>query len=353
MKNMNLIIIAFIAGIVLVTSCQKDNINVTLTTSGKLHVTISDSTGKKYEGVLVHLYVTVTSSSNEIDTKRTDKNGSIDFGTLAPDKYFVVTDKIKNGNKKYKIERAIQVNSGELKEVILNPFEFVGTLKMNVSLYSSSSSTIHLSNLKVALVDYDDYYPPTVTNRQKVISSAVDIKNVDNNGMAKFENIPSFIRYMVYGYINNTDTMGGWSRNSYITVTKDEISSASVYFDVSDLEIQKAIASVTFEYYSYSTYSYEPVVSAQVALIKYSDYNDNHLNNATRSTILSYAVKNEVTNSSGVVNFTDIPANVIYYMYIYYSSSTNNYIWMSSIDPNVGPNSFGFTVSGSSLGLTK
>jgi len=358
MKNIKFsFFVAVISVVAFLSSCQKDSITVSLKTSGTLSVQLADTAGNKFQKVKVHLYSYIVSDgmqityAGEIDSKLSDSNGSVSFGILEAGNYYVVTDTIKNGKKKYLIAKAVQVISADTKNLIINPFDYVGTIKLHIYIETNGAiDTINRKNLKVALVNYNDYN--SLDNRQKVINKAVDIKSSDANGNVEFDKIPSDIDYMAYVYINNTDTMGGWASGSFM-VSKDDIYSGEADIYLTNLFIIKANVTLSIQYYSFSSGYDKPVTAANVVLIKYVDYNNYSLNYASQSTILSHKVVSGTTNTNGMVLFTNVPANIEYYAYVYYSIS--NYTWITSYMypyPNY-TNSYNFYITGSDLGLTK
>jgi hypothetical protein len=355
MKKINLIIIT--ALIMFLSACQKDKITVTLNTSGSLTVQIADNTGNKFQNIKVHLYTYISSNgsqvlySGELDSKSTDANGNVNFGTLEAGSYYLVTDTVKNGNKKYLIAKAVQVISGNAKSLVLNPLEYIGTIRLHVNIYTSGTDTLDRTTLKVALVNYKDYV--SKDNRQKVINKAVDIESCDANGYVEFKNVPSNIQYYAYVYINNNDTIGAWSGGSFM-VSKDDIYSDYFSVNLSSLIVIKTSVNLTIEYNSYVyPYGYQLVQSVNVVLINYDDYYTYSLSYASQTTILSHAIVSGITNSSGVVTFANVPANFTYYVYVYFNSTYHT--WASSnIYPYSGSSNY-YTrdVYGSDLGLSK
>lgn len=344
-----------IAMIAIFSACKKDNITVTLKTAGELNVQLADSTGTKFENVKVHLYTSIYSSSSsgslsysgELDTKRTDANGNVNFGTLAEGMYYVVTDTIKKGNKKYLISKTLQIVSGDSKNLVLNPFEYVGNIKLGLQIYTNGSAdTLDRTKIKVALVNALDY--SSKLNRSQVINKALVVKSFDATGKVEFNNVPANIRYYPYVYVDNADTVGAWSSNNSIMTSKDNTYSGMVYVYLTDLIIPKANLSLTLQYYNSG---YNPVASANVALIKYSDYINYSLNYANVNTILSHAVKTGTTNASGTVIFTDIPASVDFYAYVYYSASLYTWVTYSMYAYTNSSNDYTRSVTGSDLGL--
>ncbi len=350
MKKFNLFI--FIAVIILFSACQKDNITVTLRTAGSLNAQIIDSTGKAFPKVKIHLCTSYYSSTsyNELDSKITDNNGNVGFGTIESGTYYLITDTIKNGYKKYLIIKEIQVISGDSKSVILNPMEYVGNINLQVSISTSGVDTIKRTTLKVVLVNYNDYVRKD--NRKKVISKAVAIESCDVSGNVEFTNVPANMEYIAYVYINNTDSVGAWSSNNYI-VSKGGTYSGYASVNLSDLIIIRTSVNLTIEYYSYLTYTYNPVQTANVILVNYYDYSNYSLGYASQNTIKTYSVVSGITNGSGVVTFTGVPANNEYYVYVYYNSTYCN--WSTSdVYPNPSSaNNQTIYVAGSNLGLSK
>ncbi len=343
------------------TSCQKDEITVNLKQSGSLNVLVADSSGNKFNKVKVSIYSyeLIISSSNsslsgaELDEKRTDNNGNISFGELSAGDYVLLADTVKIGAKKYYIVKPVQIISGSTKNIILNPMEYVGTVKINISLITSGiiSNIPSLSTLKVALVNYSDYNASF--NRQKVISRAVDIQNCDVNGNVVFNNLPSDIPYLAYVYINNTDTIGAWCSNySEIFFDKDGTYSANYQINLGNIFTIKATAYLNFTYYSNSSNSYVPVKNANVLLVNYNDYYNYSLSYSSLSTILNYKVATGITDNSGNITLSNIPEFLEYYVLIYYNDNYKTWVGYYYTDNNGSYYNFS-NISGSSLGLTK
>jgi hypothetical protein len=351
-------LILFCGIVAFFSACQKDNITVTLKTAGSLSAQIIDSSGTTYPKLKVHLLSGVVLSSGsslsaaEIDEQTTDNNGNVSFGTLEAGTYYIYTDTIKTGNKYYLIGKSFQVISGDSKSLKLNPFEYIGTVKLQVEINANGGvDTINLTTLKVALIKYSDY--KYNANRQYVISKAIAIKSPNINGNVEFDNVPANIEYIPYVYINNTDTIGGWSTNGGLSFSKGDIYSGYAYVNLSSLIIQKGNISITYTYYSYTTYTNIPVKSANVVLINYNDYYNYNLSNATQSTILSHKVGNVViTNTSGLASFINIPTSNDYYTYIY---NTYGGTWVTSyVYSNANTtNNYQMQITGSYLGLSK
>ncbi len=342
------------------SACQKDNITVTLKTAGSLSVQIIDSSGTTYPKLKVHLLsgVVLSSSSStsvaEIDEQTTDSKGNVSFGTLEAGTYYIYTDTIKIGNKYYLIGKSFQVISGDSKSLKLNPFEYIGTVKLQVEINTNGGiDTLDLTTLKVALIKYSDYLHLYNANRQHVISKALAIKSPDINGNVEFDNVPANIEYIPYVYINNNDTIGGWSTYGGLSFSKGDIYSSYCYVNLSALIIFKGNINITYTYYSYSTYTTIPVKSANVVLINYNDYNNYNLYSASQSVILSHKVGNVViTNTSGIAAFVNVPVGYDYYQYIYNSKGGT---WVTSYVYSIAntTNPYQMQITGSNLGLSK
>jgi hypothetical protein len=355
----NLILLLTFLSIVFTTSCQKDQITVNLKQSGSISVQIADSTGKKYSKIKVSLYSTtiISSSSSSysssllIDRQSTDDNGHINFGELNAGTYTLASDTVKIGNKKYLMMKPFQVISGSSKNVVLNPMEYVGTIKLSLTIYSSSLYDIipALSSIKVALINYRDYN--SSLSRQKVIQRAVAIQNSDASGNVIFNNIPSNFNYYAYAYINNTDTIGSWY-NSTFYVDKDGTYSTNWQIYASSLSNIKGTGLLNFKYYSNTTGNTN-IKNANVLFVKSSDYSNYNLYNQSLSYINTYKVASGVTDNNGNVTIANLNLNYSYYVLIYYSDTYKT--WAGSYYLNVpNPTSYSnYSVTGSYLGLSK
>jgi hypothetical protein len=357
MRNFKLF--ALFCLIVSISSCQKDQITVNLKQSGNLNVQIADSTGKNYSKIKVGVYsyaLISNSSTNylsgaEIDKKTTDNNGNINFGEFSEGNYILIADTIKIGTKKYYMVKPVQIISGSTKSIKLNPTEYVGTIKINISLNTNgaTSNVPLLNTLKVALVNYSDY--SSSLNRPKVINRAVDIQKCDLNGNAVFNNIPSYIPYNAYVYIDNTDTIGAWcSSYSELIVDKDGTLTRNYQIDLGSIYIIRGTANINFNYYSYNSGQDRPVQNANVLFVKYIDYYNYNLSYSSLSTILNYKVASGITDNSGNVSISGLAIYSNYYILIY---NDNYKTWAGSYYISSSDNYSNFNISGSSLGLTK
>jgi len=352
MKNFS--ILAIVAIIAIFSSCQKDEITVNLKTSGNISVQLIDSAKTTYPKVKVHLYSSYYSTNGslyyngEIDVFTTDDKGNVDFGTVAAGTYFVVADTIKNGNKKYIASKMVQVVSGDSKNVMLNPFEHIGNIKLNLNLYTGSSvDTFKRSKMKVALIYANDYYPKMT--RSKILSKALEVKSFNDDGSVAFNNVPANITYMTYVYYNNADTTAGsFCSTNYFSVTKDNTYSSSLSVNLQDIYIIRGNISLLIEYYGNNGTTGVP--KANVILVPYSDYYNNNLSNATINTIKTYAAATGVTDKNGNITFSKIPANKDYFVLVYYDESKKH--WANS---SVSTSNYTTTIDmyGSYLGLSK
>jgi len=349
-----LILFLLFAIVAVFIGCQKDSITVVLKLSGNLNVQIIDSTGKSLPNVRVHLYTYYSSSSSgssyseELDLQKTDNNGNIDFGSLQAGTYYVVSDTLRIGKKIYAPSKAVQILSGEKRSLVINVQEYTGTFKLQISIYTNGLyDTLNRKNLLVALVPYSDYN--SRLKRQAVLNKAVAIKSFDEYGMVEFDNIPSNIQYYSYVYINNSDSIGGWS-TSQIYVTKGGVYSGYINVYLRDLYVPRTNVKLTITYYSSSSYTYVPVKAASVLLINSNDYSNYNLYSAPLSLLNLYKVASGTTDNNGVITFTGIPVGYSYYPFVY-TNSTHIYQLSSISIYNQYDYTYSLTADGYSLGL--
>jgi hypothetical protein len=200
-----------------VTSCKKTtNIDVELSTSGRLTYKLTDDKGKGLPNVKVSLFDHQRNYSNAtmlLDTRLTDSEGLIDFGDLNPNNYMLVVDSAKVNNVAYNVQEYVQVITGAVKQKETNVTDFSGTYKMTVRSYNTNQP---LKNIGVILIPSNkfDYFSSTSS-----LLKVSDFSGVTNElGSISFR-IPSNKQYSVYLY--NMVTNASYNQNGATYVDKD------------------------------------------------------------------------------------------------------------------------------------
>ena len=239
MKKLNFLLLSII---VLTSSCKKDNIIVNVNQSGTLNVQIIDSIGKVYPNVKVHLvannayYSSNSYMISEIDALKTDSKGNANFGGLIQGTYVVYTDTIKTDKKSFISSKTFQITSGDPKNLVINPFDYIGKAKFKITMYNPNYSFIRLDTLKVGIIRFSDYnqnpyaYPyniyPYIYDQkwvQYVLDKAYEIKNCDLTGIVEFGKVPSNINYIVFVfYKDDSNKILGFNQYSQFSFAKDD-----------------------------------------------------------------------------------------------------------------------------------
>jgi len=184
-------------------SCKKTtDVNVTVSTSGKLTYKLVDDGGKGIPNVKVSLFDNINSYYNTsvlLDTRSTDQNGVADFGDLNPSTYLVVPDSPMVNNIKYFFREYVQVITGNTKQRDVKVSDFSATLNLNVKLYSTG---LALKNAGVLLIPSNKFvYSTSIAN----LSGIAEFKGVTtDNGAATFK-VPSTKAYTIVIYNMSTN----------------------------------------------------------------------------------------------------------------------------------------------------
>lgn len=200
-----------------VTSCKKTtNIDVELSTSGRLTYKLTDDNGKGLPNVKVSLFDHQRNYSNAtmlLDTRLSDSEGLIDFGDLNPNNYMLVVDSAKVNNVAYNVQEYVQVITGAVKQKETKVTDFSGTYKMTVRSYNTNQP---LKNIGVVLIPSNKFDYSSSTSSLLKVS---DFSGVTNElGSISFR-IPSNKQYSVYLY--NMVTNASYNQNGATYVDKD------------------------------------------------------------------------------------------------------------------------------------
>lgn len=197
-------------------SCKKTtNVDVKLSTSGKLTYKLTDDAGKGLPNVKVSLFDRQDNYSNTtilLDTRLTDPNGQVDFGDLNPNNYLLVADSAKVNNVAYMVQEYVQVITGAVKQKETKVTDYSGTFTMTVKSYNSNQP---LKNIGVIMVPSNKFnYSSTTAAHLKV----ADFSGATNDAGLIIFRIPSNKQYTVYLY--NTVTNASYNYNT-VSVQKD------------------------------------------------------------------------------------------------------------------------------------
>lgn len=198
------------------TSCKKTtNVDIELSTSGKLTYKLTDDAGKGLPNVKVSLFDRHNYSNTTflLDARLTDPNGQVDFGDLNPNNYLIVADSAKVNNVSYSIQEYVQVITGSVKHKETKVTDHSGTFTLTVKSYNNNQP---LKNIGVMMIPLNKFnYSSTTVSNLKV----ADFSGVTNDsGLITFK-IPSNITYTTYLY--NTVTNASFNYNNGISVQKD------------------------------------------------------------------------------------------------------------------------------------
>jgi len=208
-------------------SCKKTtNVDVQLSTSGKLTYKLTDNAGKGLPNVKVSLfdrqdnYYYYPANTFLLDTRLTDANGLADFGDLNPDNYLLVADSAKVNNVAYLVQEYVQVITGAVKNKETKVTDYSGTFELTVRSYNNNQL---LKNIGVIMIPSNKYnYNSSTATNLKV----ADFSGVTNDVGAITFKIPSAKQYYVYLY--NTVTNASYNNTNTVLVQKDATISYSM-----------------------------------------------------------------------------------------------------------------------------
>ncbi|NQX39237.1 hypothetical protein SAMN05421820_102393 [Pedobacter steynii] len=193
-------------------SCKKTtNVDVKLSTSGKLSYRLTDDAGKGLPNVKVSLFDRQDNYSNTnilLDTRLTDPNGLADFGDLNPNNYLLVADSPKVNNIAYFIQEYVQVITGAVKQKEVKVTDHSGTFNIVVKSYNNPNQP--LKNIGVMMIPSAkfNYSLSTVANLK--VADASGLTNAD--GLVTFK-VPSNKQYTIYLYNSVTNAVFNYNGN--------------------------------------------------------------------------------------------------------------------------------------------
>ena len=223
MKSQSTLLILLLA---IFTSCKKTtNVDVKLSTSGKLTYKLTDDAGKGLPNVKVSLFDRLGYYANIdilLDEKLTDPDGQIDFGDLNPNNYLLVADSTTVNNVDYIVREYVQVITGAVKHKETKVTDHSGTFIVTVKSYSNKP----LKNIGVMMIPHNKFiYSSSTASHLKV----ADFSKIANEaGVVSFK-IPSDKLYTIYFYNVTTDASEGY--NDVVSVRKGATVNYTVYIN--------------------------------------------------------------------------------------------------------------------------
>ncbi|PTS99901.1 hypothetical protein DBR11_11325 [Pedobacter sp. HMWF019] len=216
----------FILLLAILASCKKTtNVDVTVSTSGKLSYKLLDGSGKGLPNVKVSLFDNLENyyytSRILLDTRTTDQNGLADFGDLNPRNYLLIPDSPMVNNVKYSIQDYVQVTAGKTKIKEVKVTDCVGTFTFLIKSYFTS---LPAKNIGILLIPANkSFYSSTATPYLNI----ADYKGItDDSGSASFK-VPSNKEYVACIY--NTTTNVYYNLINSMTVQTNAIFNMPVY----------------------------------------------------------------------------------------------------------------------------
>lgn len=210
----------------ILVSCKKTtNVDVQLSTSGRLTYKLIDDAGKGLPNLKVSLFDSRDNYSTPsilLDTRLTDSNGEVDFGDLNPANYLLVADSAKVNNVSYFVREYIQVVTGTVKHKETKVTDYSGTFNMTVRSYYNNNQP--LKNIGVIMIPSNKYNNVSSTTGLLKIA---DFSGATNDAGSITFKIPSGKDYVIYLY--NTVTNASYNFYSYISVQKDATTNFQAY----------------------------------------------------------------------------------------------------------------------------
>ena len=196
-------------------SCKKTtNVDVHLSTSGKLTYKLNDDGGKGLPNVKISLYDRQDNYYNTalIDERLTDANGQVDFGDLNPHTYLIVADSTKVNNVTYFVQEYVQVITGSVKKKEVKVTDFSGTFTIAIKSYNNNQPLRNIGVLLIPSTKFSSSYS-TITNLKIADFSGI----TDESGLSTFR-VPSNKQYVVYTY--NIATNASYNSTGIFSVLK-------------------------------------------------------------------------------------------------------------------------------------
>jgi hypothetical protein len=185
------------------SACKKTtNVDVSLSTSGKLTYKIMDDSGKGMPNIRISLFDNVDKNQNTrdlLDSQISNQDGQVDFGDLNPSNYLVVPDSPVVNNVKYNVQDYVQVITGTTKNRAVKVSDFSGTYNFKIFNYNKNHVQANVGILMIPTQRY--IYQDNAPH----YFSLADYKGVtDANGLLTFK-VPSNKEYTIYVYNTTTN----------------------------------------------------------------------------------------------------------------------------------------------------
>lgn len=201
------------------TSCKKTtNVDMSLSTSGKLTYRLLDDSGKGIPNLRISLFDNIDKNLNSkvlIDSKITNQDGQVDFGDLNPSNYLVAPDSVSLNNVKYNVQDYVQVITGAAKNREVKVSDFSGTYNFKAINYNKNQGQPNVGILMIPTPSY--IYLADMSQYVKL----ADYKGVtDAKGLLSFK-VPSNKEYTIYVY--NTTTNAAYMVSSFNVIERNQI----------------------------------------------------------------------------------------------------------------------------------
>lgn len=192
--------------VAMLSSCKKTtDVEVTLSTSGKLSYKLVDDAGKGIPNIPVNLSQVVNAYTGDVllDTRVTDQDGVADFGDLNPVVYVLSASGIKINKTVYTIREFAQVQTGKNNQKTLKVSDFSGTLGLYLQRYPDPEPLV---NKGVILIPADRFSYDLPVQQLLPLAEAKGVTDV--NGYCAFK-ISTDVEYFMIAYDLNTNTRIG------------------------------------------------------------------------------------------------------------------------------------------------
>lgn len=202
----NSILIALCA-VLFMASCRKDEkLEITMKQSGSLSASIRKTDGSPIANEPVYLY----QYSTYMDSKKTDANGNVNFGTLLIGNYSIVLEDVEVDNKTFNISQMAPITIGNEINLNIIPEEYVGLIEVSITsrlydIYLGNYVENPLSGVKVYAIPYDEYNYNS-NDIDELISQSVSQGTTSSSGIAVLDGIPASQSIRLFYYtVDKTD----------------------------------------------------------------------------------------------------------------------------------------------------
>ena len=185
-------------------SCIKDEkLEITMKQSGSLSVTIKDNAGSPIVDEPVFLY----DSDDIMDSKKTDPEGVVNFGTLLFGNYRIVLENVEIGSQVFYVSQTVPVTIGNSINLEIIPEEYVGSIVFSAREEEYNDDLgiyefVAVQNVSVYAVFTDDF-TDNIGNIDELINLAVSSGITSADGKAVLEGIPANMPVKLIYYTDN------------------------------------------------------------------------------------------------------------------------------------------------------